>query len=274
MPLRGDSSLECQEAREMTRAFLSGGGALERRAEWRAHLAACKECDEQYHDTVEMLSRLHRARRDGAAPADGPAESAQSASDAPPDRRSLIAFTGPRVRVGWRPRKRGGWLGLALPCVALLVLGIIGLPGEEPRAATALALSGAVEVDGRLLGTGDPARALARGSMIVVGESARVRVQDARGEFVLAGEGALRCEGYAPLRARLYGGRLEALGECTVSTAAGVLQSGAGALEVRIDEQGLHVRAGSPGASFQDGNGRRALEPGVELQLATPAAGR
>ena len=42
MPLRGDSSLECKEARELTRGFLSGGGMLGRRAEWRAHLAACR----------------------------------------------------------------------------------------------------------------------------------------------------------------------------------------------------------------------------------------
>jgi hypothetical protein len=265
MPLRGDSSLECKEARELTRGFLSGGGVLERRAEWRAHLAACKECDEQYRETVEMLSRLHRARTDPVAGV--PERAAEAESAALPERRSLIAFSPPRTRVAWRPRKRLGWLKIAIPFLALLVFGAIGLPGSAAHPASALALYGAVEVDEHMIAPGDPARPLARGSKIVAAASARVRLQDAQTELVLEGEGALCCEGFGPLRVHLYGGRLQAQGACTVSSALGIVQSAGGALELRIEEDGLHVRAGASGASFQDGGGRRALAPLEELQV-------
>jgi hypothetical protein len=271
MPLRGDSSLDCKEARELTRGFLSGGGMLERRAEWRAHLAACKDCDAQYRETVELLSRLHRARRDAPEEEAGSARATEAGGEALPGRRSLIAFSPPRTPSPWRPRKRAGWLGMAIPFAALLVLGVFGLPGKEPRAANVLALQGAVGIDDQLLGPGDPARPLARGSMIVAGAAARARLQDSASELVLEGEGALRCEGFAPLRVFLHGGRIEAQGACTISTALGVVQSPAGALRLSLEQDGLHLRAGAAGACFLDVSGRRAFAPGEEWTLATPA---
>jgi hypothetical protein len=269
MPLRGDSSLDCKEARELTRGFLSGGGMLERRAEWRAHLAACKDCDAQYRETVELLSRLHRARRAAPEPDAGGARESEAGGEALPGR-SLIAFSPPRARSSWRPRKRAGWLGLAIPFAALLLLGVLGLPGKDPRAANVLALQGAVGIDDQLLGPGDPARPLARGSMIVAGATARARLQDAASELVLEGEGALRCEGFGPLRVFLHGGRIQAQGACTISTALGVVQSPAGELWLSLEERGLHLRAGAAGASFQDVSGRRAFAPGEEWTLPTP----
>ncbi|MBK7645549.1 MAG: hypothetical protein IPJ19_21370 [Planctomycetes bacterium] len=269
MPLRGDSTLDCKEARELTRGFLSGGGALDRRAEWRAHLAACRECDEHYRDTVEMLSRLHRARKGGpeipSAPG-APARPAQAQTEEPPARRSLIAFSPPPTRVRWKPRKRGGWLALALPFVALAVFGAIGLPGNEVREANALALYGAVEVDQHMIAPGDAARALVRGSQIVVAEKARVRVQDEHSELVLEGEGALQCESFRPLRVRLFGGHLEGHGACTVSTAVGLVECPSGVLEMGIDAEGLYVRPLASGASFRDAAGLRALAPGEEFR--------
>jgi len=278
MPLRGDSTLDCKEARELTRGFLSGGGVLERRAEWRAHLAACKECDEQYRDTVEMLSRLHRARKDPAAPAPPRArESApESEAAAPAARRSLIAFSPPPARFSWSPRKRGAWLGLAIPFVLLLVFGALGLPGSDPRAANAFVLQGAVELDGQLLAPGEAARPIQRGARIVAAADARVRLQDAQSELVFEGAGMLRCEGLGPLRVFLYGGRLQARGACTVSSAVGIVSSTQGALQVSIEEDGLHLRAGESGAVFVDASGRRALAPGEERRIAAafePASG-
>jgi hypothetical protein len=280
MPLRGDSTLDCKEARELTRGFLSGGGVLERRAEWRAHLVACKECDEQYRDTVEMLSRLHRARKEplGPAPERERARELAQASEtaAPPARRSLIAFSPPRTRFSWRPRKRSAWLGLALPFVLLLVFGALGLPGSEARAANALVLQGAVELDGRILAPGEAARPIQRGARIVAAADARVRLQDAHSELVFEGEGMLRCEGLGPLRVFLYGGRLQARGACTVSSAVGIVSSTQGSLQVSIEADGLHLRAGESGATFVDASGRRALAPGAELRIAAvfePASG-
>ncbi len=268
MPLRGDSSLECQEARELTRAFLSGGGVLDRRADWRAHMTACKECDEHYRETVEMLSRLHRARRDGA-PAE-PEPVAESASALPPERRSLIAFAPPVARGAWRPRKRAAWLKLAIPFAALLVFGAIGLPGSEARPASALALQGAIEVDRHLIAVGDAELPFARGSRITAGAGARVRLSEGQTELVFEGEGMLHCESFGPLRVHLFGGRLHCRGACTVSSALGVVQASTGTLEIFIDEQGLHMLAGAPGSSFLDGSGRRALVPGQELLVAPP----
>ncbi len=260
MPLRGDSSLECQEARELTRAFLSGGGVLERRADWRAHMAACQPCDEHYRETVEMLSRLHRARRDGSVADPEPA--GQPASDALPERRSLIAFSPRAAPAAWRSRKRAAWLKLAIPGAALLVFGAIGLPGGAARPASALALQGSVEVDDQLIAAGDKELPLARHARIVAGAGARVRLAEGPSELVLKGAGMLRCESFEPLRVHLFAGRLECHGPCTVSSALGVLQSPAGALELHIDDDGLHV----------DGSGRRTLVPGQELLVAPPRA--
>jgi len=266
MPLRGDSSLGCEEARELTRGFLSGGGMLERRTEWRAHIAACGACDENYRETVAMLARLHRARKDAA---DGVQERPSEVQDAGlPERRSLIAFSPPRAPRPTRPRKRAGWLKLALPFVALAIFGALGLPGGGPRQANVLALQGAVEIDGQTLAAGDPTRPLARGTKIIAGAAARVRLQGAQSELVLEGEGMLRCEGFRPLRVRLYAGKLQAQGECEVSTALGVVESSGGTLEMFLEEQGLHLRAGASGASFLDVGGRRALGPGEELSVA------
>jgi len=270
MPLRGDSSLGCEEARELTRGFLSGGGVLERRAEWRAHIAACKDCDENYRETVEMLSRLHRARRDSSS--GGPERRAEPESAPLPERRSLISFSPPRAARSARPRKRAAWLKLALPFAALAVFGAIGLPGGEPRAANVLALGGAIEIDDMMLEQGAGPRALARGTKVVAGAAARVRLQDADSELVLSGEGMLRCEGFHPLRVRLYAGNLEAQGPCEVSTALGVVECSGGGLEVNLEERGLHVRAGARGASFQDVGGLRALAPGEELAVGPPFA--
>jgi len=271
MPLRGDSSLDCEEARELTRGFLSGGGMLDRRAEWRAHLAACQECDEQYRETVEMLSRLHRARREAHESEGDTAQAPELPETAQAGRRSLIAFSPAPLRLFRRPRKRAGWLALAIPFAALLVFGALGLPGEEPRAANARALQGAIEVDEQLLGAGDPARGIAPGSLVVAAAASRVRLQDERSELVLEGEGMLRCQGFGPLRVHLYGGHLAAQGECRVSTAVGVVHSAAGALELWIEASGLRIRAGPEGASFQDGSGLRPLAPGAELTVPTPA---
>jgi hypothetical protein len=271
MPLRGDSSLECEQARELTRAFLSGGGVLERRAEWRTHIAACRECDAHYRETVEMIARLHRARRDGPEP-----ERRESAlrevdeadeSEARAPRRSLIAYS-PPARTRWRLRKRSGWLALAIPFVGLLVFATVGMPGLEPRAASVLALRGAATLNERDLAPGDTPVALPAGARIAAAADARVRLQDAASELVLEGEGGLQCEGFAPLRVRLFGGTLRARGPCTISTAVGVVKNPSGALELRIAEDGLHVRAGSAGASFVDGAGARVLTAGEEFAVA------
>lgn len=272
MPLRGDSSLECKEARELTRAFLSGGGVLERRPEWRAHLAACRECDAHYRETVEMIARLHRARRDGPTPE--PARSVAESrpvretpvEEEPPPRRSLIA-PAPPARGVWRVRKRAGWLALAIPFVALIVFATIGFPGSDPRAASVVALQGEVALNDHYLAPGDAAVALPRGATVAAGAGSRVRLHDDSTELVLEGEGGLQCESFAPLRVRLFGGTLHAQGPCTISSAVGVLQNSAGALELRIEEDGLHVRAGPSGALFVDGKGRRDLAPGEELHV-------
>jgi len=262
--------LGCEEARELTRGFLSGGGVLERRAEWRAHIAACKECDANYRETVEMLSRLHRARRDSSS---GVPERRAEVESAPlSERRSLISFSPPQTTRAARPRKRAGWLKLALPFVALAVFGAIGLPRGEPREANVLALAGAVELDDQLLEPGAAPHALARGTKVVAGAAARVRLQDSDSELVLSGEGMLRCEGFHPLRVRLYAGKLEAQGACEVSTALGVVESSGGALELNLEERGLRLRAGARGASFQDVGGRRTLAPGEELAVGPPFA--
>ena len=278
MPLRGDSSLECQQARELTRAFLSGGGVLERRAEWRAHLAACRECDAHYRETVEMIARLHRARRDGPgserAPEPAPRAAATSSEEERAPRRSLIAYS-PPARSLWRVRKRSGWLALAIPFVALLVFAAVGLPGGEPRVASVLALQGEVGLNQHYLAPGDAAETLPRGGRVSVGHAARARLQDEHCELVLEGEGEVQCERLSPLRVRLFGGTLHVRGPCTISSALGVVQNGAEALELRLSEDGLQIQAAGAGACFLDVNGRRALAAGevlhVEAHLA-PAA--
>ena len=264
MPLRGDSSLECTEARELTRAFLSGGGVLERRADWRAHMAACAPCDEHYRETVEMLSRLYRARTGTERPAEPAAEEGTG-------RRSLIAFSPPGARVAARPRKRAAWFKLAIPFAALLVFGAVGLPGEHATPASLRVLQGAVEVGDRILAVDADELPLARGARIVAGASARARLREGESELEFQGEGMLRCEAFGPLRVHLFAGALRCRGACSVSTALGVVQSTGGALEMRIVEDGLHVRAAAPGASFLDGSGRRELAVGEELHVAPDA---
>jgi len=261
MPLRGDSSLECTEARELTRAFLSGGGVLGRRADWRAHMAACQPCDQHYRETVEMLSRLYRARA-------GTQRVEEPAAEAATGRRSLIAFSPPAARAGMRPRKRAAWLKLAIPFAALLVFGAIGLPGEPKSPASLLVLQGAVEVDDRILAVGSDEIPLARGARIVAAAAARLRLCEGPSEMEFTGEGMLRCEGFGPLRVHLFAGGLACRGACSVSTALGVVQSTGGALELRLVEDGLHVRAGAGGACFLDGSGRRELAVGEELHVA------
>ncbi len=129
-----------------------------------------------------------------------------------------------------------------------------------------------MEVDDQLIAAGDKELPLARHARIVAGAGARVRLAEGPSELVLKGAGMLRCESFEPLRVHLFAGRLECHGPCTVSSALGVLQSAAGALELHIDDDGLHVLAGAPGASFLDGSGRRTLVPGQELLVAPPRA--
>jgi hypothetical protein len=69
----------------------------------------------------------------------------------------------------------------------------------------------------------------------------------------------------------LYGGRLELHGECRVSTAVGIVESSAGVVELRLEEDGLRIHAGERGARFLDGSGAREIAPGAELAIATPA---
>ncbi len=282
MPQRGDSRLDCREARERTRAFLGRDGALGERAEWRAHLAGCKECDTHYRETVEMLSRLHRARRDGIAERNAPAASApqperparvEESEPELPQRSSLIAFSlRPARATGWRQPKRALWLGWSVPILALVIVAAIGFSGSDPRRTTAQALAGEVEAGGHLLAPGGEPRELEKGAKIVAAAQARVRVADAATELTLEGEGALALEALAPLRVRVFGGRVQAQGPCTLSTALGVVSSPAGALVLELGENGLSARATLAGASFQDGHGRRELEPGRELVVQAPLA--
>ena len=264
MPLRGDSSLECTEARELTRAFLSGGGVLERRADWRAHMAACAACDEHYRETVEMLSRLYRARS-------GTERGTEPVAEAQTGRRSLIAFSPPGARVGVRPRTRAAWLKLAIPFVALLVFGAVGLPGSETQPASLRVLQGAVEVGDRIHAVDADELPLARGAQIVAGAAARARLREGASEIEFTGEGMLRCEAFGPLRVHLFAGGLVCRGACSVSTALGVVQSTGGELELRLAEDGLHMLARAPGACFLDGSGRRELAVGAELHVAPDA---
>lgn len=244
------------------------------RAEWRAHLAACAECDAHYRETVEMLSRLHRARKEGFAARSGSERAAPARDEQPelPQRGSLISFCVRPRPSGWRAPKRAQWLGWTIPLVALGIFAAVGMSGSDPRRTTAEALAGEVEAGGHLLARGDAPRELEKGAKVVAAADASVRIADAQTELTLRGAGALALEGLAPLRVRLYGGRLDARGPCTVSTALGVLAAPGGALTLELDERGLSARASAEGASFQDGHGRRALAPGEPLVFVTPLA--
>jgi hypothetical protein len=212
-----------------------------------------------------MLSRLYRART-GTERSEPPA-----AEGVETGRRSLIAFAPAAARVGARPRKRAAWLKLAIPFAALLVFGAIGLPGSQTTPASLLVLQGAVEIDDQIQSVGAAELPLARHARVVAGAAARARLREGESEIELTGEGMLRCEAFGPLRVHLFAGALQCRGACSVSTALGVVQSSGGALELRLVEDGLHMLAGAPGASFLDGSGRRALAVGEELHVAPEA---